>query len=45
MVRGIEETGTGRALGLPDDAFEQRRPLKGQITKRRYGRSACTPLD
>ncbi len=26
--------GPGRALGLPDDAFEQRRPLKGQITKR-----------
>ena len=26
--------GQGRALGLPDDAFEQRRPLKGQITKR-----------
>ena len=24
----------GRGLGLPDDAFEQRRPLKGQITKR-----------
>jgi len=23
-----------RALGLPDDAFEQRRPLRGQITKR-----------
>lgn len=23
-----------RALGLQDDAFEQRRPLKGQITKR-----------
>ena len=23
-----------RPLGLPDDAFEQRRPLKGQITKR-----------
>ena len=23
-----------RALGLPDDAFEQRRPLQGQITKR-----------
>ena len=22
-----------RALGLPDDAFEQRRPLRGQITK------------
>jgi len=25
---------TVRGLGLPDDAFEQRRPLKGQITKR-----------
>lgn len=24
----------GRALGLPDDAFDQRRPLRGQITKR-----------
>ncbi|NQW23541.1 MAG: precorrin-6Y C5,15-methyltransferase (decarboxylating) subunit CbiT [SAR202 cluster bacterium] len=24
----------GRSLGLPDDAFEQRRPNKGQITKR-----------
>ena len=23
-----------RALGLPDDAFEQRRPVRGQITKR-----------
>ena len=23
-----------RPLGLPDDAFEQRRPLRGQITKR-----------
>lgn len=23
-----------RSLGLPDDAFEQRRPLRGQITKR-----------
>jgi precorrin-6Y C5,15-methyltransferase (decarboxylating) CbiT subunit len=23
-----------RGLGLPDDAFEQRRPLQGQITKR-----------
>ena len=23
-----------RSLGLPDDAFEQRRPIKGQITKR-----------
>jgi len=26
--------GLNRALGLPDDAFEQRRPNKGQITKR-----------
>jgi precorrin-6Y C5,15-methyltransferase (decarboxylating) len=26
--------GLGRSLGLPDDAFEQRRPNKGQITKR-----------
>ena len=25
---------TPRGLGLPDDAFEQRRPLRGQITKR-----------
>lgn len=24
----------GRSLGLPDDAFEQRRPNQGQITKR-----------
>ena len=24
----------GRSLGLPDDAFEQRRPSRGQITKR-----------
>ena len=24
----------GRSLGLPDDAFEQRRPNRGQITKR-----------
>ena len=23
-----------RSLGLPDDAFEQRRPLRGQVTKR-----------
>ena len=23
-----------RGLGLPDDAFEQRKPLRGQITKR-----------
>ena len=28
------ETQSPRALGLPDDAFEQRRPLRGQITKR-----------
>ena len=27
-------SGLARGLGLPDDAFEQRRPLKGQITKR-----------
>lgn len=26
--------GSTRTWGLPDDAFEQRRPLKGQITKR-----------
>lgn len=26
--------GAKRVLGLPDEAFEQRRPLKGQITKR-----------
>lgn len=25
---------SARQLGLPDDAFEQRRPLRGQITKR-----------
>ncbi len=37
MVRAdspVEVTrATGRALGLPDDALEQRRPLRGQITK------------
>ena len=33
MVEKLQ-TPAGRALGLPDDAFEQRRPLKGQITKR-----------
>jgi len=33
MVKGLSATPT-RSLGLPDDAFEQRRPLKGQITKR-----------
>ena len=29
-----EAKGDSRPLGLPDDAFEQRRPLRGQITKR-----------
>ena len=29
-----------RALGLPDDAFQQRRPLRGQITKREV-RALC----
>ena len=29
-----EAQGEFRSLGLPDDAFEQRRPLRGQITKR-----------
>ena len=29
-----EAKGEIRSLGLPDDAFEQRRPLRGQITKR-----------
>jgi precorrin-6Y C5,15-methyltransferase (decarboxylating) len=33
MVKGLPAAST-RPLGLPDDAFEQRRPLKGQITKR-----------
>ena len=33
MVEKLQAS-AGRALGLPDDAFEQRRPLKGQITKR-----------
>ena len=32
MVKDLPDT--RRALGLPDDAFEQRRPNKGQITKR-----------
>ena len=32
MVRDLPEI--RRSLGLPDDAFEQRRPVKGQITKR-----------
>ena len=32
--RGSEKTKAARPLGLPDDAFEQRRPLRGQITKR-----------
>ena len=30
----INTPGQDRPLGLPDEAFEQRRPLKGQITKR-----------
>jgi precorrin-6Y C5,15-methyltransferase (decarboxylating) len=33
MVKELPVAST-RPLGLPDDAFEQRRPLKGQITKR-----------
>ena len=32
MVKDLP--GLNRALGLPDDAFKQRRPIKGQITKR-----------
>ena len=31
---GAKLTKVARPLGLPDDAFEQRRPLRGQITKR-----------
>ena len=31
---GGRTLGLPRSLGLPDDAFEQRRPNKGQITKR-----------
>lgn len=30
----VPETAALRSLGLPDDSFEQRRPLRGQITKR-----------
>jgi precorrin-6Y C5,15-methyltransferase (decarboxylating) len=30
----MPEEGFDRALGLPDEAFEQRRPQRGQITKR-----------
>ena len=33
MVEQLQSA-SQRALGLPDDAFEQRRPLHGQITKR-----------
>jgi len=33
MVEKLQSA-SQRALGLPDDAFEQRRPLQGQITKR-----------
>jgi len=32
MVKHLPEI--RRSLGLPDDAFEQRRPVRGQITKR-----------
>ena len=31
---GTKLAKAARPLGLPDDAFEQRRPLRGQITKR-----------
>ncbi|MDA1128769.1 MAG: precorrin-6Y C5,15-methyltransferase (decarboxylating) subunit CbiT [Chloroflexi bacterium] len=34
MVKDIQNLGLSRSLGLPDDAFEQRRPNKGQITKK-----------
>ena len=34
MVKDPPDLGLPRSLGLPDDAFEQRRPDKGQITKR-----------
>ena len=34
QCRGQGRTKLARPLGLPDDAFEQRRPLRGQITKR-----------
>ena len=38
MVKDLPDLGRSlglpRTLGLPDDAFEQRRPNKGQITKR-----------
>lgn len=34
MTEERPKSGVKRALGLPDSAFEQRRPLKGQITKR-----------
>jgi precorrin-6Y C5,15-methyltransferase (decarboxylating) len=33
MVKGVSVTSV-RPWGLPDGAFEQRRPLRGQITKR-----------
>jgi len=33
MVKGPPQSGI-RSLGLTDDAFEQRKPLRGQITKR-----------
>ena len=34
LVKGPVEAKQHRALGLPDSAFEQRQPLRGQITKR-----------
>ena len=34
MTEEAPKSGVNRTLGLPDSAFEQRRPLKGQITKR-----------
>ena len=34
MAKNLPNLGLSRSLGLPDDAFEQRRPNKGQITKR-----------
>ena len=33
QCRGLKKN-AARPFGLPDDAFEQRRPLRGQITKR-----------
>lgn len=33
-MSSIQETAASRALGLSDECFEQRKPLRGQITKR-----------